>query len=277
MIGKKYTQKPELMKTFIKRVLANSTVDHCYSVFRFLFFDPIEMVMKWRGIPSFICNLKEYRRTNTDPSLSFRWKNATPVLSDRYDHAGAASGHYFWQDLWAAKYLFEKKRLHHVTVGSRIDGFVAHILPFCKVTYIDIRPLLVNIEGLEHKQGSILHLPYEDNSVDSISCLHVLEHIGLGRYGDPVRPDGHLHAAKECSRVLAPGGELLIGTPIGVERLCFNAHRIFDPETIISIFSPLKLVDFSMIDDQGQQILFNQPFEAARRCKYGCGLFVFTK
>jgi hypothetical protein len=30
-----------------------------------------------------------------------------------------------------------------------------------------------------------------DGYCDSLSCLHALEHFGLGRYGDPIDPRGH--------------------------------------------------------------------------------------
>ena len=265
------------MKRFIKRILAIKTVDHFFSLFRSLFFDPVEMMLKWRGIPSYVSNLVKYRKLNIDPSFNVNWKSLSPVLHDRYRPAGAASGHYFWQDLWAATYLFKNKRTQHVTIGSRIDGFVAHVIPFCNITYVDIRPLTAVMEGLEYKPGSILNLPFEDNSIQSMSCLHVIEHIGLGRYGDPVQAEGHLHAAMELKRVLAPGGELLVGAPVGNERLCFDAHRIFDPQTVVAMFAPMSLVEFSLIDDLGDRIIHPQSFDVARKCEYGCGLFIFSK
>lgn len=120
-------------------------------------------------------------------------------------------------------------------------------------------------------------MPFEDNSVISLSSLHVIEHIGLGRYGDSVNPEGWLLATKELSRVLAPGGRLLVSTPVGRERLCFDAHRIFDPETILKAFDQLTLKEFSLIDDQGQGIITNATINQARKCNYGCGLFVFER
>jgi len=110
-----------------------------------------------------------------------------------------------------------------------------------------------------------------------LSCLHVIEHIGLGRYGDPIDPDGHLKAAAELSRVLRSGGQLLLGTPVGRERLCFDAHRIFDPATIVAMLKPLVLLTFALIDDGGTTIQREASFEQARRCTYGCGLFLFEK
>lgn len=107
------------------------------------------------------------------------------------------------------------------------------------------------IDGLEFRKGSVLEMPFEDNSMMSLSCLHVIEHLGLGRYGDPVNPESYLQAAKELTRILAPGGVSIVGIPVGRERLCFDAHRVFDPKTILNAFSQLNLREFSLIDDKG--------------------------
>lgn len=250
---------------------------HSYRTFCSLFFNPREMFNKWRGVPYFACNLLRYHRLNNGGAFCLRLSDIFYSSHDRFGGAGSTQGHYFWQDLWAARYLYEHRVTNHVDVGSRLDGFVGHILPFCKVRYFDLRPLRERIEGLEFVQSSILAIPLQDNSVPSLSCLHVIEHIGLGRYGDPVDPDGYLRAAKELSRVLGPDGTLLISTPVGRQRVCFDAHRIFDPQMVVRAFSGLNLVAFSLIDDKGMGLLAEASFEEARGCTYGCGLFVFTK
>ena len=111
----------------------------------------------------------------------------------------------------------------------------------------------------------------------SLSCLHVIEHLGLGRYGDPVDPEAFRLGAAELCRVPTPGGHLLLGTPVGRERLCFDAHRVFDPATIVSAFADLTLAEFNLITDAGDIIQANASFDDARACTYGCGLFVFTR
>ncbi len=58
-------------------------------------------------------------------------------------------------------------------------------------------------------------------SIDRIdSCMHTIEHIGLGRYGDPLDAVGDQTALSELQRVVAPGGSLLIVVPVATA--CFN-------------------------------------------------------
>ncbi len=262
---------------WLKGAANNRFLRSLYLFFRSFFFDPRVVINNWRAIPYFLRNYSRYKSLNRMRTFDIRLTDVYFTSGDRFADAGSARGHYFWQDLWAARRIFSEGIKEHVDVGSLLSGFVSHILPFCRVIYVDIRPLPASIEGLEFRQGSILALPFADNSVLSLSALHVLEHIGLGRYGDDIDPAGYLKAAGELSRVLAPGGRLLLGTPVGRERLCFDAHRIFDPQTVIDAFHELQPTGFSLIDDKGESILENATFEEARKCDYGCGLFQFNK
>ena len=219
----------------------------------------------------------KYIELNEDITFRVSVGNLRIMTFGKFLPAGAANGHYFFQDLWAAREIFNREIRMHVDVGSRIDGFVAHILPFCKVKYVDIRNMNENIENFEFIQGSILNLPFPDSSLKSLSCLHVLEHIGLGRNGDKVDPLGHKKSADELVRVLAPDGVLFFSTPTGKQTLVFDAHRVFSPFTIQSLVGNLKLEQFHLIDDHGSGIKMNSTFEEAENCQYGCGLYVFRK
>ena len=201
-----------------------------------------------------------------------------PMLKDRHDAAGTAKGHYFLQDIWAAQRVFRFQPAEHVDVGSRVDGFVAHVASFCPVKYVDIRPLQTGVPGLTGLQGSVCELPFAEQTISSLSCLHVIEHIGLGRYGDPLDPDGWLKGLKELQRVLKPGGQLLLGTPCGRSRVVFHAHRVFDPQQIIAALPELKLLEFSLIED-GNALAWRENVSptASRGLEYGCGLFRFTR
>lgn len=202
-----------------------------------------------------------------------------PCLADRYDSAAtAARGHYFLQDLWAAQRVHRFNPELHVDVASRVDGFVAHVASFCPVEYLDIRPLAAKVPGLTCRQGTICELPQADRSIRSLSCLHVLEHVGLGRYGDPVDPDAWKRGLSELQRVLAAGGQLLLGTPCGRPKVEFHAHRVFAPEHIVAALPELQLMEFSLIDDGlATEWRENVPLSAAQNLDFGCGLFLFQR
>src|SRR5213593_4553084 len=154
--------------------------------------------------------------------------------------------------------------------------FVGFLTAILKVVFIDIRPLVANLENLDSRTGTILSLPFTDNSVSSLSCLSVAEHIGLGRYGDPLDPLGTKKAAKELSRVLAPNGNLYFSLPVGKPRLCFNAHRIHSPNQIVEYFSDLELVELSGIDD-ARNFIIHIDISILEKSDFACGLFWFRK
>ena len=263
------------LKTRLRRALFDA-----YVFFSRVLFDPIALgkgaTARVRALPIYAANLVRYGRSNRRDTLRFTVRDAWFHTYDRFSDAGSLTWHYFWQDLWAAANLFQGDVRDHVDVGSRVDGFIAHVLPFCRVTVIDIRPLGLEWPNFEFRQGSAVSLPFGDGEVRSLSSLHVIEHIGLGRYGDPIDADGPWKAAQELMRVLASGGKLLIGVPVGRERVCFDAHRIFAPQTVRAMFDGLELVEFSFIDDRNR-LIRNASFDSAAEAWYGCGLFELRK
>lgn len=197
-----------------------------------------------------------------------------PCLFDRTDTT-PFDAHYFYQDSWAARRILRIRPTHHVDVGSRVD-FVGILSAAVPIVFLDIRPLEASLPNLRTAAGSLAHLPFSDGSVPSLSCLSVLEHIGLGRYGDPLDPQGTKRACRELARVLARGGNLFVGVPVGRERVCFNAHRVHSPQTILRYFEDLTLVEFSCVVGEG---IFHEGVDPYRTDlgKSACGLFWFTR
>jgi len=134
----------------------------------------------------------------------------------------------------------------------------------------------LSLDGLHSCRGTVLALPVRDSSVMSISCLHVAEHVGLGRYGDSLDPGGTVKACRELSRALAGGGTLYFSVPIGRPRVCFNAHRIHQAKQIPEYFADLDLVEFSAVDDAGGFLEYAD-VDSLANSDYGCGLFRFRK
>jgi SAM-dependent methyltransferase len=134
------------------------------------------------------------------------------------------------------------------------------------------------LPGLTVGQADLCALDMKSNSLESVSCLHVLEHVGLGRYGDPLDPRGDRRAAEELTRVLAPGGLLLMVVPVGRSRVNFNAHRVYSLPQVLGLFPGLTLKSSSLIpDDPRAGMIENPPEDLVARQAWGCGCFVFSK
>jgi SAM-dependent methyltransferase len=201
------------------------------------------------------------------------------MLDDAEDEAGAASGHYFHQDLLVATRIHRAAPRRHVDVGSRVDGFVAHVASFRRIEVIDIRPLAPSVhENIVFRQADLMRgAGVEDGMCDSLSCLHALEHFGLGRYGDPLDPQGHLKGFANLCRMLEPGGTLYLGVPIGPGAVHFNAHRVFAPEEPLRWAADrLQLAAFDYVDDAGDLHLASDPAQLPP-LRYGCGIYTLRR
>lgn len=193
---------------------------------------------------------KIYSQMNKRLNFAIDEKYLCPQIGDKYKNAGSVSN-YFWQDLWAARLLYKEKPEVHFDIGSRLDGFIAHLLSFdIPVKMIDIRPFPAEIDGLETVVGDATTLhQFEDNSIGSLSALCSLEHFGLGRYGDPVNPEACFICFKAINEKVRPGGHVYISVPVGRERVEFNAHRVFYAQTIADCFEEFRLVEFACAAD----------------------------
>lgn len=218
--------------------------------------------------------VREWRAYDELAEGTLRLRDAYPLLLDR-STSTPYDPHYLHQSVWAAHAIVERRPREHVDVGS-LALFVAMLSASVPVTFIDIRPLDLALDNLHPVKGSLERLPLVDGSVQSLSCLHVIEHVGLGRYGDPLDPEGSQQACRELARVLEPGGNLYLSAPIGSERVCFNAHRVHDPRTILSYVPELDLVEFVVVDDDGA-LRTDLGVDGCSTMSYGCGLFRFER
>lgn len=221
--------------------------------------------------------LRERRTFRAAPGGDAWPMTALPVLADRGEEAGVAGDQYFQQDLHVAKLVLAAAPERHVDVGSRIDGFIAHLLMFREVEVVDVRPLTSTVEGLTFVQGDGTTLDgFADGSIPSLSSLHAVEHFGLGRYGDPLDPLGSEKALAAYQRVLARGGRLYLSVPVGRRRIEFNAHRVFDPQDPVDLVPELALERFDGIDDQGRFLADTEPGALAAN-EYGLGIYTFAR
>jgi hypothetical protein len=183
--------------------------------------------------------------------------------------------HYIYHTSWAARKLKESGPIKHTDISSSLY-FSSIVSAFIPIDFYDYRPAGLKLSGLTSSHADLTDLPFADNSINSLSCMHTVEHIGLGRYGDKIDPNGDLQAISELKRVLAKSGSLLFVVPIGKARIQFNAHRIYSYEQIKDYFKELDLKEFTLITDDGDCIENADPGLATDQ-KYGCGCFLFVK
>ena len=188
--------------------------------------------------------------------------------------------HYMFMGMWAFEQIRKHCKGRHVDVGGQVT-MLGYLTRFVPVLHVDVRTPMLTLCNFAYMKGSVLDLKIPSGAVESLSCLHVLEHVGLGRYGDDIDPDGFNKACKELRRVLKPGGMLYIAFPVGQERTVFNAHRVIPAEEIQKHFGDMELVNMEGITTEGSTVksdmkgeydIMSDPMNAE---EYGCGCYAF--
>jgi SAM-dependent methyltransferase len=212
-----------------------------------------------------------------DSRFALKWADREPYLSDA-TATTAYERHYVLHPGWAARILSQTRPNSHVEISSSLY-FIATVSAFVPIKYYDYRPAKLPLDGVTSEAANLMHLPFRDDELPSISCMHVIEHIGLGRYGDPLDATGDLKAAKELARVVAQGGHLLIVAPVGRPEIRFNAHRIYSYAQVLDMFSGLHLREFALIPDDPlePELIRNARPERVEQQTYACGCFWFEK
>lgn len=235
----------------------------------------IRIILSPLVLPDFF----KFKAKDINPRFRLSLKDFFPQIKDKTITTGF-DRHYVYHTSWAARVVKEINPAFHVDISSSLffSGIVSAFVP---VHFYDYRPADLRLDNFETHKGDLHNLPFENNSVNSLSCLHTIEHVGLGRYGDPIDPEGDIKAINELKRVLAPGGSLLIVTPVGKPIIEYNAHRIYSYEQIISYFvdDSIELKEFTFIPEFESEggIVRNANPALVKDSKYACGCFWFVK
>lgn len=243
--------------------------------------DPLTFLRSLGGLPVYLRDWARFRK-GYKGNMTFM-----PCLHDRYGEGGVTKSEYFWQDLLVARAIHAAKPVKHVDIGSRVDGFVAHVASFREIEVFDVRPISAVVPGVVFRQSDLTKpvlLPTTDRGgyCDSLSCLHAIEHFGLGRYGDPVNPQGYKDGIVNMTQLLQPGGTFYLSTPIGQERVEFNANWVFDPRSIVRCaeaadMSLKRLIVITAAGGLQEAAIDTKALADLALPRYQLGLFTFTK
>lgn len=244
-----------------------------HSILRNAGIHPRRLLTAIRGWQRYVRERAVFR--DADKNSFWPWGREQPMLTE-WEESSGSLGAYFFQDQLVARWIYEAKPMRHVDVGSRLDGFIGSLSVFREVEVIDIRPQPLPVRNVAFHQLDLMKdLPPEwIGCTDSLSCLHTIEHFGLGRYGDPIDIEGHLKGLEQLKRMVAPGGMFYLSTPIGPQRVEFNAHRVTSPSTLTRWFGDgWTIKKYAAIDDEnrmnegrGEDVLTNA------NCNLGVGI-----
>lgn len=242
-------------------------------------FDPLKFYKSLIGLKKYFLDYIKFSSQN-DINLTFK-----PCLNDWYAEAGSTINEYFLQDLIVAQWVYASNPIKHVDIGSRIDGFVAHVASYREIEIFDVRPINTSIPNVNFRQLDLMENNFSTlqyGKCDSLSCLHTIEHFGLGRYGDPIQQNGYVTGLKNMASLLSKGGFFYFSTPIGKERVEFNANRVFNPIKIYDLIIEIGFVlkKFLIIQDGNivKEIKINvDEIKSLSNSNYNLGIFLFQK
>jgi hypothetical protein len=238
----------------------------------------IKKIIRFALFPFILKDFVAFKKLR-DSRFSLNFKDIYPCVKDKTITTGF-DRHYVYHTSWAARVVREINPEFHVDISSLLH-FSGILSAFIPVRFYDYRPANISLSNLESQKADLLGLPFADNSIHSLSCMHTIEHVGLGRYGDPIDANGDLKALNELKRVTARGGNLLIVVPVGKPKIEFNAHRIYSYEQITShiLDAEFTLKEFAFIpelDNQGSLVRNADP-KLVESAHYACGCFWFQK
>lgn len=141
-----------------------------------------------------------------------------------------------------------------VPIGVKILdlGCLGSILPIemaslgYRVWGLDLGDYPLEHPNLTFVRGDVTHMPFEPCFFDVVTAVSTLEHIGLERYGDHGDSRGDRKAVEEITRVLKPGGRLLLTVPFGRRGVAkwkgVNLHRAYDWTAVRDLVQGLDIV-----------------------------------
>lgn len=247
-------------------------------IFSFLIQQLRHFFMQFFQIFSYLQDYFSFQIANkNDGRFATEFSDLYPCLGDKTSET-AFEPHYIYHPAWAARVLKKINPKKHIDISSTLH-FCSMLSAFIPTEFYDYRPAKLFLDNLASKKGDLMQLPFKSESVESISCMHTVEHIGLGRYGDPIDPSGDLKAIRELQRVTKKGGSILFVTPVGKKKLRFNAHRIYAYQDILAYFGDCTLKEFSLVPDNVMELgmLENPPASVTNKQNWGCGCFWFIK
>jgi hypothetical protein len=212
--------------------------------------DLLKMFSFFIKFPTYVLDYFKIKKLYPDIKISFKpcIHDSSTLVANNFE---SKFSEYFYQDLFVAQKVFDFNPKNILDVGSRVDGFISNVASFREISTVDIRELGFEIKNIKSKIMDITKVPKNSLKFEMVTCLHALEHFGLGRYGDKIDKDAYKVGIEGLAKVLSDDGSLILSTPVGKEKIEFNANWIFNPIKLLKVFSEyfLSIKDIYIFDD----------------------------
>lgn len=95
----------------------------------------------------------------------------------------------------------------------------------------------------------------QENFYDYVITYSSIEHSGLGRYGDPLNPNGDIESMGVINKSLKNNGIIFWGAPVGGrDVLTWNAHRVYGKIRLPLLFKNFKIIKWHGLDESALKI-----------------------
>lgn len=161
--------------------------------------------------------------------------NAELRMSDYYGRTD-----YF---LYTALDLFPIQNKSVAIMGSQRPTYESVCVVFNASSCTTIEYQKINMDYPNMKAITVSEYDENPQTFDAAISISSFEHDGLGRYGDPLKPNGDLSALKKMTCTLKEDGLLFLSVPIGMDKIVWNMHRIYGQKRL-----PMLLEDWTLLE-----------------------------
>lgn len=148
-------------------------------------------------------------------------------------------------------YLYQALDKYRSFIANKEVAIVGSVIPWYEsiVLAYDGYPLTIEYNSIVSLHPKLKTMTVEEfekapKKFDAILSISSIEHDGLGRYGDPINPNGDLIAMKKQKAMLNDNGLLFLAVPVGKDCLVWNLHRVYGELRLKALLTGWRIIGY---------------------------------